>query len=49
VALLKDHEQRNRLSIAARRFVDDHCGYRAASREFENACQLAIDKRTSRG
>lgn len=42
--LLKDREQQRRISTAARAFVEESCGYRAAARAFEAACQKAMNR-----
>jgi glycosyltransferase involved in cell wall biosynthesis len=41
IALLRDEQLRARLSIAARRFVEDNCSYQAVARQFESICDAA--------
>ena len=50
VRLLRDQEERERLSRAARAYVDRNFGFAVAARVFERACLLAIEKgRVSQG
>jgi polysaccharide biosynthesis protein PslH len=46
VALLKDHAQCQAISASARHYVEEHCGYRVASKVFESACLSASQRRT---
>ncbi|HZD53877.1 MAG TPA: glycosyltransferase [Woeseiaceae bacterium] len=49
VALLGDDARRERLSRAARSFVEANFSYEVAARAFETACRLAIERRTGCG
>jgi glycosyltransferase involved in cell wall biosynthesis len=40
--LLGDAALRARLSLAARRFVDENCSYRAIARQFEQICETVL-------
>jgi glycosyltransferase involved in cell wall biosynthesis len=40
--LLADGALRAKLSTAARRFVEDHCSFRAVARQFEQICQSVL-------
>lgn len=46
VRLLEDHAARDRLSKAARSFVEERFSYQVAARAFEEACRLAIKRKT---
>ena len=48
VLLLKDRAQRIRMAAAARKYVQENFGFQVAARAFEQACLLAIERRTSR-
>jgi glycosyltransferase involved in cell wall biosynthesis len=44
VRLLRDQEERGRLSRAARVYVDENFGFAVAARVFERACLLAMER-----
>ncbi len=46
IALLKDERRRYAMSYAARQYVEKNFDFRIAARSFEQACELAVRRRT---
>lgn len=44
VGLLRDKALQRRISLNARRFCEESCGFRVAARVFEEACEKAVTK-----